>query len=68
MLVKPLNDTSNSMAIHQLAYSAIANIKSRKWRRADVEEWLKDIKEPTQQAVRDKMNEVLGLQAPNEAG
>lgn len=56
-----VNDTTNSMAIHMLAYSAIANLKNRKWRRADVEEWLAGIEEPTQQQVRDKMNEVLGL-------
>jgi hypothetical protein len=62
--MKPINDTSNSMATHQLAYSAIANLKSRKWRRADVDEWLKGIKEPTQQKVRDKMNEVLKLTKP----
>lgn len=63
-----LNDTTNSMAVHQLAYSAIANLRNRKWRRDDVEAWLQGISEPTQQQVRDKMNEVLGLQAPNEAG
>lgn len=44
-----------------LAHSAIANLRSRKWRRDDVEEWLQGIKEPTQQKVRDKMNEVLGF-------
>lgn len=59
-----LNDTSNSMAIHMLAHSAIANLRNRKWQRDDVEAWLKGIAEPLQQQVRDKMNEVLGLQAP----
>lgn len=56
-----LNDTSNSMAVHVLAHSAIANLKSRKWRLDDVEAWLQGIAEPTQQKVRDKMNEVLLL-------
>lgn len=56
-----MNDTSNSMAIHVIAYGAIANLKAKRWRRADVEEWLQGIEEPTQQAVRDKLNEVLFL-------
>lgn len=56
-----LNDTSNSMAVNVLAHSAIANLKSRKWRRDDAEAWLQGMDEPTQQAVRDKMNEVLLL-------
>lgn len=56
-----MNDTSNSMAIHQLAHSAIANLRNRKWRRDDVEAWLQGMDEPTQKQVRDKMNEVLGL-------
>lgn len=56
-----LNDTSNSMAVHVLAYAAIANLKSRKWRRDDAEAWLQGIAEPTQQKIRDKMNEVLLL-------
>lgn len=56
-----MNDTTNSMAVHVLAHSAIANLRNRKWRRADVDMWLNDIKEPTQQKVRDKINEVLGL-------
>lgn len=59
-----VNDTSNSMAIHSLAYAAIANLKAKRWRRADVEEWLKGIKEPTQQKVRDKLNEVLRYNLP----
>lgn len=54
-----MNDTTNSMAIHSLAYAAIANLKAKRWRRADVEEWLQGIKEPTQQQVRDKLNEIL---------
>lgn len=56
-----VNDTTESMAIHVIAYAAIANLKAKRWRRVDVEEWLKSIKDPTQQQVRDKMNEVLGL-------
>lgn len=54
-----MNDTSNSMAIHVIAYAAIANLKARRWRRADVEDWLKSIEKPTQQQVRDKLNEIL---------
>lgn len=54
-----VNDTSNSMAIHVIAYAAIANLKAKRWRRDDVEAWLQGIEEPTQQAVRDKMNEIL---------
>lgn len=56
-----VNDTTDSMAIHVIAYAAIANLKAKRWRRADVEEWLQGIKEPTQQQVRDKLNEVLLL-------
>lgn len=56
-----VNDTSNSMAIHVIAYGAIANLKAKRWRRDDVEAWLQGIEEPTQQAVRDKLNEVLLL-------
>lgn len=54
-----VNDTSNSMAIHSLAYAAIANLKAKRWRRDDVEAWLQGMEEPTQQQVRDKLNEVL---------
>lgn len=54
-----VNDTSNSMAIHVIAYAAIANLKAKRWRRDDVEAWLQGIEEPTQQAVRDKLNEGL---------
>lgn len=54
-----MNDTSNSMAIHVIAYAAIANLKAKRWRRDDVEAWLQGIEEPTQQAVRDKLNEGL---------
>ncbi len=54
-----VNDTSNSMAIHVIAYAAIANLKAKRWRRDDVEAWLQGIEEPTQQAVRDKLNEIL---------
>jgi hypothetical protein len=59
--MKPINDTSNSMAIHVIAYAAIANLKAKRWRRVDAEEWLQGIEEPTQQEVRDKLNEVLKL-------
>lgn len=54
-----VNDTSNSMAIHSIAYAAIANLKAKRWRRDDVEAWLQDMSEPLQQAVRDKLNEGL---------
>ena len=53
------------MAIHVIAYAAIANLKAKRWRRADVEEWLQGIEEPTQQAVRDKLNEVLRYNLPS---
>ena len=57
-----MNDTSNSMAIHVISYGAIANLKAKRWRRADVEEWLQGMSEPLQQqAVRDKLNEGLLL-------
>lgn len=56
-----LNDTSNSMAVHVLAHSAIANLKSRKWGRDEVEAWLQGIAEPTQHKVRNKMNEIREL-------
>lgn len=54
-----VNDTSNSMAVHVLAYAAIANLKAKRWRRDDVEAWLQGMSEPLQQQVRDKLNEIL---------
>lgn len=55
-----VNDTSNSMAIHMLAYAAIANLKAKRWRREDVEQWLQGMDSETQQAVRDTLNTILG--------
>lgn len=54
-----MNDTSNSMAVHVLAHLALKNLKCWVWTRDDVERWLRGMDDETQQAVRDKMNEVL---------
>lgn len=54
-----LNDTSNSMAVHVIAHLAIANLKSHKWQREEVEAWLLGMDAETEQAVRDKMNTIL---------
>jgi hypothetical protein len=47
------------MAVHVLAHLAIANLKSHKWQREEVEAWLLGMDAETEQAVRDKMNTIL---------
>lgn len=43
-----------------LAHLALKNLKRRVWTRDEVEQWLQGMGSETQQAVMDKMNEVLG--------
>ncbi len=54
-----VNEKLDSMAIHVLAHLAIKNLKRWVWTREEVETWLVGMDAETQQAVRDKMNEVL---------
>lgn len=54
-----VNEKRDSMAVHVLAHLAIKNLKRWVWTREEVETWLLGMDEETQQAVRDKMNEVL---------
>jgi hypothetical protein len=49
------------MAVHVLAHFAIKNLKRWVWTREEVESWLLGMDAETQQAVRDKMNQVLAI-------
>jgi hypothetical protein len=49
------------MAVHVLAHLAIKNLKRWVWTREEVESWLLGMDAETQQAVRDKMNQVLAI-------